>query len=159
MEAMREATRALRPPDAAPSADRGEAPYPTEDRALSAPATAVPLERGRLVVDLGTHPVPLARGRRFVAEGGGPVVLLVRVTVDHFAAVDADCPHCGGALSFDVPEDAVLCPVGQAAYRMDGRPVRGPADLRIRSHPCHRAGPRVEVAMEGGETRPPTGPV
>ncbi len=150
-ETLAELADGSRPAEAAREAGRvlsAAAGAPPSGRLPPAPATPVPRERDRLVVDLARHPVPVARGRRFVAEGGdGAVLLVVRVTPDHFAAVDGDCPHCGGALAFDVPTDAVLCPGGQVAFRMDGRPLRGPADLRVRSWPCHLAGPRLEVGV------------
>jgi nitrite reductase/ring-hydroxylating ferredoxin subunit len=74
-------------------------------------------------------------------------VLLARVTADHVAAVTGDCPHCGGALAFDVGRDAVLCPSGAAAFRLDGSALAGPPGLRLASLPVRRAGPRIEIDL------------
>lgn len=106
-----------------------------------------PLERGRVVLDLALHPVPPGGCLRIAAAGSPEPVLLVRVSPDHFAAVSGDCPHCGGALRFDAERDAALCPRGRTAFRMDGTEAGGSPDLRLRSYPCHRAGPRVEVEV------------
>ncbi len=112
-----------------------------------APAAEAPVEGGRIVVDLSLHPVPPGKDRRFAAAGLAGTVLLARVPPDHFAAVTGDCPHCGGPLRFDEARDAVLCPRGGAAFRLDGTALEGPRDLRLRVHLCRRAGPRVEIEV------------
>ena len=119
-------------------------PPPPPAAAAPAPATEVPLERGRMVIDLASYPVPLSRGRRFKTPGGD-AVLVVRVSPDHFAAVAADCPHCGGALEFDRLRDAAVCPGRAAAFRMDGAAVEGPAGIRLPGYVCHAVGPRLEI--------------
>jgi nitrite reductase/ring-hydroxylating ferredoxin subunit len=111
------------------------------------PATKVPVEEGHLVIDLGMQPVPINRGRRFQGIDTDLFILVVRVTPEHFAAVTADCPHCGGALKFDVPSDAVRCPDGAIAFRMDGQQSEGPGEMRLVSYACRSAGPRVEVDL------------
>lgn len=113
------------------------------------PEAEVPLERARLVVDLALHPVPAQRARRFVNPAWPGPVLLVRVTMDHFAAVDADCPHCGLALSWDPGREVVHCPRDATAFRMDGLPSEGRRDESLRSYPCHAAGPRLEIGLLG----------
>lgn len=106
-----------------------------------------PLEGGRLVVDLSRYPVP-AQGDRRVHHPAWPgPVLLVRVTMDHFAAVSADCPHCDGPFRYDPGLDAVACPGGVCLFRMDGLPFQGPRDLRLRVYPCHLAGQRLEIDL------------
>jgi nitrite reductase/ring-hydroxylating ferredoxin subunit len=115
----------------------------------------LPLEEGRLVVDLSLHPVVPGSGLLLVAAGLPGAVLLARVTLDHLAAVDGDCPHCGGPLVFDGPCDAAVCPSGAAAFRLDGTPTGGtPAALRLRSFPVRRLGMRVEIEAAAGAAPP-----
>ena len=116
-------------------------------REVPAPADEAPVEGGRLVVDLALCPIPPVRDRRFAAAGWPETVLLARVPPDHLAAVTGDCPHCGGPLRFDADRDAVLCPRGRAAFRLDGTAIEGPPDLRLRVYACRRAGPRVEIEV------------
>jgi len=126
------------PPPARARAPRGEAPEPPVE---------APLERGRLAVDLALHPIPPGCGRRVHAAGWPEPVLLVRVSPDHLAAVTADCPHCEGELRYDPGRDAVLCPRGEAAFRMDGHAAEGERRLRLRVYPCFTAGTRVEIGL------------
>jgi nitrite reductase/ring-hydroxylating ferredoxin subunit len=98
-----------------------------------------------MVVDLARHPIPPGTGRRFRGTGLAQAILLARVSDDHVAAVTGDCPHCGGPLSFDGDRDAVVCPGGTVAFRLDGEPLGGLPGVRLRSHACGRAGPRVEI--------------
>lgn len=126
------------------------APPPSRPRAAPpAPALDLPLEHGRLVLDLAAHPVPPGTARRVHAAGWPEPVLLVRVSAGHFAAVGADCPGCEGALRWDAGRDAALCPRGEAAFRMDGLPADGSRDLRLRVYLCRVAGPRVEIDLLG----------
>jgi nitrite reductase/ring-hydroxylating ferredoxin subunit len=111
------------------------------------PATEVPVERERMVVDLALHPILPGTGKRFRAEGAREPILLARVTKEHLAAVSGDCPHCGGALSFSGERDAVLCPAGAAAFRLDGGGIEGPGHLRLATYAVRRLGPRVEVDL------------
>jgi nitrite reductase/ring-hydroxylating ferredoxin subunit len=122
-----------------PSAD--EAPSPPT------PGEEVPVERGRLVVDLSVHPLVPGTGRRFLGAGAPETILLARVSADHLAAVSGDCPHCGGPLAFSGERDAVLCPRGRASFRLDGCVIEGAGHLRLRTYLCRRAGQRVEIDL------------
>jgi len=113
------------------------------------PPVEVPLENARLVVDLSLHPVVPGSARRFENPGWPGPVLLVRVTADHYAAVDADCPHCGDALAWDAELDAAVCPRGEASFRMDGLPFDGRREAELRVYTCHPAGPRLEIGLLG----------
>jgi nitrite reductase/ring-hydroxylating ferredoxin subunit len=112
-----------------------------------APADEVPVEEGSLVVDLALHPVPPGTGRRFRGPGAPGAILLARVTADHAAAVTGDCPHCGGPLAFDGARDAVLCPGGAVAFRLDGNPLGEGRGLALRCHACRSAGARIEIDL------------
>lgn len=120
---------------------------PGTPRSKPAPAEEIPVERGMLAVDLTVHPVLPGSGRRFLGAGAPEAILLARVTPEHLAAVGGDCPHCGGPLSFDGKRDAVLCPRGTITFRLDGCVLEGPGHLRLRSYPCRRIGPRVEIDL------------
>ncbi len=113
------------------------------------PPVEAPLERGHLVVDLALHPVPAQTARRVENPGWPGPVLLVRVRIDHFAAVDADCPHCGSALAWVHERDAAVCPRGEVSFRMDGLPFEGRSDAELRIYPCFLAGPRLEIGLLG----------
>jgi nitrite reductase/ring-hydroxylating ferredoxin subunit len=113
------------------------------------PEAEAPLERARLVVDLALHPVPAQRARRFVNPAWPGPVLLVRVTMDHFAAVDGDCPHCGLALTWEPSREVVHCPRDGTSFRMDGLPAEGRRDASLRSYPCYLAGLRLEIGLPG----------
>lgn len=126
------------PPPPAPAAVKREAP---------APAAEIPVERGRMVVDLSVHPIVPGSGKRFLGAGAPEVILLARVTPEHLAGVSGDCPHCGGPLAFSGKRDAVLCPRGAVSFRLDGCVVEGPAYLRLRTYLCRRIGPRVEIDL------------
>ena len=123
---------------------RRQAPSPSPP---PEPVLEVPLERGRLVVDLALHPIPPQRSRRVHAPGWPEPVLLVRVTPAHFACVTADCPHCEGAMAWEPERETVLCPRGAAAFRLDGHPAEGPRRLRLRVYPCFVLGARVEIDL------------
>ena len=123
------------------------APAPDAPRPAPVEATEIPLERGRLVVDLALHPIVPGSGKRFRGEGAREPILLARVSPEHLSGVSGDCPHCGGPLSFDGKRDAVLCPGGAAAFRLDGGVIEGPGHLRLRVYPCRRIGPRVEIEL------------
>jgi nitrite reductase/ring-hydroxylating ferredoxin subunit len=110
-------------------------------RVSAAPVRSAPAPAEELPV----HPIPPGFGKRFRHPGGTEAILLARVTPEHLAAVGGDCPHCGGPLSFDGKRDAVLCPAGGATFRLDGCVIEGPGYLRLRSYPCRRTGPRVEI--------------
>jgi len=125
----------------------GAGKTPASRAAPSAPAAEVPVERGRLVIDLAVHPVPVHRGRRFRGAGWEEPILVVRVTPEHYAAVSGDCPHCGGPLAFDLAADVARCPRGEAAFRMDGVPTEGAPDRELRVYVARAAGPRLEVAV------------
>jgi len=114
-------------------------------REAPAPAAEIPVERGRMVVDLSVHPIVPGSGKRFLGAGAPEVILLARVTPEHLAGVSGDCPHCGGPLSFSGKRDSVLCPRGAVSFRLDGCVVEGPGYLRLRTYLCHRIGPRVEI--------------
>ncbi len=120
-------------------------PPPLPPRSPPAPAAELPLERGRMVVDLTIHPIVPGSGKRFLGAGAPEAVLLARVTAEHLAGVGGDCPHCGGPLSFDGRRDRVLCPRGGATFRLDGCVDEGPGYLRLRTYLCRRVGPRVEI--------------
>jgi len=122
---------------------------PGGGEARSAPVAGepVPVERGRLVVDLAAFPVMAGASRRFSGPGAPGTVLLARVSADHFAAVGGDCPACGGPLSFSGARDAVLCPACSASFRLDGCVLEGAGHLRLRTFLCHRAGPRIEIDL------------
>jgi len=120
-------------------------PTPPLPRMASVPAAGLPLERGRMVVDLSVHPIVPGSGKRFLGAGAPEVVLLARVTPEHLAGVSGDCPHCGGPLAFDGQRDAVLCPRGEASFRLDGCVIDGPGYLRLRTYLCRRVGTRVEI--------------
>jgi len=122
-------------------------PAPPPVKGPPAPADVVPVEGGRLVVDLSLHPIVPGSSRRFRGPVEGEAILLARVTAEHLAAVGGDCPHCGGPLAFDGKRDAVLCPAGEASFRLDGCVVEGAGYLRLRTYLCRRIGPRVEIDL------------
>jgi nitrite reductase/ring-hydroxylating ferredoxin subunit len=126
----------------------GKAPRPPAE-----PPAEAPVERGRLVVDLTVHPLLPGRSLRFRGEGFPRVVLVARVTPGHFAAVDGDCPCCGGALRFETRRDGVLCPLG-SSFRMDGGQIEGPPGRSLRSYPVHALGPRLEVELAAADAGP-----
>jgi len=117
----------------------GAAPPPDADEA--------PVEGGRLVVDLALRPIPAGTGRRFRPAGGSGSVLVACVSDAHLAAVDGDCPRCGGALRYEAARDAVLCGACETGFRLDGSPLGEDSRERLRSLPVRRAGPRVEVEL------------
>lgn len=125
------------------------APGPAAPPRPALPPVEAPMERARLVVDLSLHPLPPQSARRVENPGWPGPVLLVRVTPDHYAAVDADCPWCGGALAWDPEVDAAVCPRGEASFRMDGLPFGGRRERELRIYPCFAAGPRLEIGLLG----------
>jgi hypothetical protein len=108
---------------------------------------AVPVERGRAVVDLAHHPLPTGKDLLVVAEGSPGTILVARPSGDHFAAVGGDCPHCGEGLHYDPLADLAVCPSRGGAWRLDGLPQEGPRDRRISSFIVRRAGPRLEIDL------------
>jgi nitrite reductase/ring-hydroxylating ferredoxin subunit len=112
------------------------------------PGEEVPVERGRLVVDLSVYPLVPGRSRRFAGAGAPETILLALVSADHLAAVSGDCPHCGGPLAFSGERDAVLCPRGRTSFRLDGCVLEGAGHLRLRTYLCSRAGQRVEIDLQ-----------
>jgi nitrite reductase/ring-hydroxylating ferredoxin subunit len=105
------------------------------------------MEGGRLVVDLATFPILAGAGLRLQPAAWPDAVLVVRVSEEHYAAVTGDCPHCGGPVHWEATTDSVLCPRARASFRLDGSLREGAGDLRLRSFPCRRAGPRLEVDL------------
>lgn len=88
--------------------------------------------------------IPKKQCRRFEVGDGA---VLVAHTRDGFYAVDDLCTHAEASLSHGRLKGCrIVCPLHGAAFDLrDGRVLRGPASVPVRSYPVRVVGDRLEL--------------
>ena len=87
-----------------------------------------------VILELSAHPALAKVGGFEVIDSNAGKILVIRTGQDTFAATSAVCTHKKGPLVYDAASGKILCDTHGALFSTDGKVVKGPAKIDLKSY-------------------------
>ena len=114
------------------------------------PPTATPAANNDLVLEMSAHSALAKVGGSEVIDSRVGKILVMRTGPDTFAATSAICTHRRGPLFYDAESGKIICQTHGALFNADGKVVKGPATVNLKSYVSAPA-----AVLHLGEKEPP----